>query len=205
MLRWHCHPILRLTTLSYQIISQLKNYFNFIHHPGFYVTVKVENTAATFNISGKHPSHLQRSAAVSVVIITLINYTHVIILSSLLSIVVSTQQARNGSTVHRMQHLTWYSSALSREMRLLEEVKMRNPPADWEISWGCVRWGGWSWCTQYELFRGDHLAQLFDIHWPRIQYLCRQYFIRWDAFNIKCQEALIQIFSIWCSKDVLVS
>ena len=61
------------------------------------------------------------------------------------------------------------------------------------------------WCTQYELFRGDHLAQLFDIHWPRIQYLCRQYFIRWDAFNIKCQEALIQIFSIWCSKDLLVS
>ena len=120
MLRWHCHPILRLTTLSYQIISQLKNYFNFIHHPGFYVTVKVENTAATFNISGKHPSHLQRSAAVSVVIITLINYTHVIILSTLLSIVVSTQQARNGSTVHRMQHLTWYCVALSREMRLLE-------------------------------------------------------------------------------------
>ena len=138
MLRWHCHPILRLTTLSYQIISQLKNYFNFIHHPGFYVTVKVENTAATFNISGKH---LQRSAAaVSVVIITLINYSHVIILSSLLSIVVSSQQARNASTVHRMQHLSWYCSALSREMRLLEEVKMRNPPADWEISWGCVRW-----------------------------------------------------------------
>ena len=86
----------------------------------------------------------------------------------------------------------------------LEEVKMRNPPADWEISWGCARWWGWGWCTQYELFRGDHLAQLFDIHWPRIQYLCRQYFIRWDAFNIKCQEALIQIFSVCCSKDLLV-
>ena len=174
MLRWHCHPILRLTTLSYQIISQLKNYFNFIHHPGFYVTVKVENTAATFNISGKHPSHLQRSAAVSVVIITLINYTHVIILSPLLSIVVSTQQARNGSTVHRMQHLTWYCSALSREMRLLEAWGSQNEESSCWLGdklrlWG--RLGGWSWCTQYELFRGDHLAQLFDIHWPRIQYL----------------------------------
>ena len=68
--------------------------------------------------------------------------------------------------------------------------------------WG--RWGGWSWCTQYELFRGDHLAQLFDIHWPRIQYLCRQYFIRWDAFNIKYPDAVIQILSLCCSKDVLV-
>ena len=102
--------------------------------------------------------------------------------------------------------ITWYCVALSREMRLLEAAwgGQNEESSCWlgdklrlcEV----VRLG---WCTQYELFRGDHLAQLFDIHWPRIQYLCRQYFIR-CAFNIKCPDALIQILSLCCSKDLLV-